>query len=104
MGKFGHFKTKCVIEADRFRCIRYMVIPPNNMGNPHFRIVHYAGKIIGWKAVCLENDKVFNKGGIKGNGAVYEVVDFRCPILHLKTNSLTAFLVDLVCRLLLEKN
>src|SRR3990167_5665562 len=99
MSKFRHFKTKCVIESYLFGGVRYVVISPNNMSDFRLCIVHYAGKIIGWKAVCLEDDKVFNKGGIKGNGAVYEVVDFSCPILHLKTNSLTAFLVGIVKRL-----
>ena len=79
-----------------------MIVAPNDVGNPHFGVIHDAGKIIRWKAVGLEDDKILNQRRIKGNDAMYEVINLRNAIQHFKTDGLAALGVRVVKSLILQ--
>src|SRR5262249_12856512 len=58
MGKSRQRTAQCLEEEKLRKCVRKMLVRPDDVGDLHFDVVNYTGEIVKRAAVGANNDKI----------------------------------------------
>jgi hypothetical protein len=94
VGEGGQGVAQSFVDQDLSRCVREVVVAPDDMADPHLRVVHRGGEVVGWGVGGLHNDEVLEVLVLERHGAANKVVDDGLPLargLHAHCERLPGF-------------
>ena len=76
--------SESFVEQDLLGRIRDVIVPTNDVGDPHVDVVGHDGEVVGRVAIGAQDDEVLDVGVVEGNRPAHAVVEARFAARHLE--------------------
>ena len=84
MGVLGWSHPKCLIKRDMFLGIAEVILPTNDVSDPHLKIIHYIHEMKDWASVFPSNYKIRLNSPVKGHIPANHVFHHAQSLRHLE--------------------
>ena len=96
MGVLGWSHPKCLIERDMFLGIAEVILPTNDVSDPHLKIIHHIHEMKDGASVFPSNHKIRFNGPVKGHIPANHVFHHARSFRHLEFKG-SPILIRLSC-------